>query len=77
MKIEILYPSCANLYGEATAVTYMRQCLPEAEFVLTELNDVPTFASEKVDMVFMGGLLQGIFPTQGSNPGLPHSKQTL
>ena len=22
-------------------------------------------------------LLQGIFPTQGSNPGLPHSRQTL
>lgn len=58
MKIEILYPSCANLYGEATAVTYMRQCLPEAEFVLTELNDVPTFASEKVDMVFMGGMTE-------------------
>ena len=58
MKIEILYPSCANLYGEATAVTYMRQCLPEAEFVLTELNDVPAFASEKVDMVFMGGMTE-------------------
>ena len=58
MKIEILYPSCANLYGEATAVTYMRQCLPETEFVLTELNDVPAFASEKVDMVFMGGMTE-------------------
>ena len=22
-------------------------------------------------------LLQGIFPTQGSNPALPHSRQTL
>ena len=22
-------------------------------------------------------LLQGIFPTQGSNPGLPHCRQTL
>ena len=22
-------------------------------------------------------LLQGLFPTQGSNPGLPHSRQTL
>jgi len=58
MKIEILYPSCANLYGEATAVAYMRQCLPEAEFVFTELNDVPSFASEKVDLVFMGGMTE-------------------
>ena len=58
MKIEILYQSCANLYGEATAVAYMRQCLPEAEFVFTELNDVPSFASEKVDLVFMGGMTE-------------------
>jgi CobQ-like glutamine amidotransferase family enzyme len=36
----------------------MRHCLPEAKFVLTELNDVPTFASEKVDMVFMGGMTE-------------------
>ena len=33
MKIEILYPSCANLYGEATAVAYMKQCLPQAKYV--------------------------------------------
>ncbi len=58
MKIEILYPSCANLYGEATAVKYMKQCLPQAEFVLTELKDVPAFAAEKVDMVFMGGMTE-------------------
>ncbi len=58
MKIEILYPSCANLYGEATAVRYMQQCLPQTEFVFTELNDVPTFAAEKVDMVFMGGMTE-------------------
>ena len=24
-----------------------------------------------------GSLLQGIFPTQGSNPGLPHRRQIL
>ncbi len=58
MKIEILYPSCANLYGEATAARYMQQCLPQAEFVFTELNDVPAFAAEKVDMVFMGGMTE-------------------
>lgn len=56
MKIEILYPSCANLYGEATAVKYMQQCLPQAELVCTELNEAPAFAAEKVDMVFMGGM---------------------
>ena len=29
-------------------------------------------------MVYIGhGILQGIFPTQGSNPGLPHCRQIL
>ena len=58
MKIEILYLSCANLYGEATAVEYMKQCLPQAELICTELNDEPVFAAEKVDMVFMGGMTE-------------------
>lgn len=60
MKIEILYPSCANLYGETTGVAYMKQCLPEAEFIYTELNDVPAFAKQKVDMVFMGGMTESM-----------------
>ena len=28
-------------------------------------------------MVILNSLLQQIFPTQGSNPGLPHCRQTL
>lgn len=58
MQIEILYPSCANLYGEATAVRYLAQCLPDAQFVYTELTDTPFFAKEKVDMVYMGGMTE-------------------
>ena len=58
MKIEILYPSCANLYGEATAVAYMKQCLPQAKFIDTELSDTPAFANEHVDMVYMGGMTE-------------------
>lgn len=58
MKIEVLYPSCANLYGEATAVKYLQQCLPQAEFIMTELDEEPAFAAEQVDMVFMGGMTE-------------------
>lgn len=60
MKIEILYPSCANLYGEATGAAYMRQCLPEAEFIYTELSDAPAFAGQRIDMVFMGGMTESM-----------------
>ena len=38
MQVEILYPSFANLYGEATAVRYLTQCLPEAEIIRTEIG---------------------------------------
>lgn len=58
MQVEILYPSFANLYGEATAVRYLTQCLPEAEIIRTELGQIPAFVKEKVDMVYMGGMTE-------------------
>ena len=58
MQMEILYPSFANLYGEATAVRYLTQCLPEATIIRTELGQVPAFVNEKVDMVYMGGMTE-------------------
>lgn len=58
MKIEILYPSCANLYGETKAISYLQQCLPEAEMIYTELSDTPAFAEGNVDMIFMGGMTE-------------------
>ena len=48
MKIEILFPAFANLYGEKVAVQYLAQCLPDAQFVETELTDTPAFAEENV-----------------------------
>ena len=59
MKIEILFPSFATLYGEKVAVQYLSQCLTQAEFVYTELTDTPAFVSEDVDMVFIGSMTEG------------------
>ena len=36
-----------------------------------------TLLSYLIDSCVFFFLLQGIFPTQGSNPGLPHRRQTL
>lgn len=58
MKIEILFPAFANLYGEKVAVSYLTQCLPDAEFISTELTDTPAFASEDVDMIFIGSMTE-------------------
>ena len=35
MKIEMLFPSFANLYGEKVVMRYFAKCLPEAEFMET------------------------------------------
>lgn len=58
MKIEILFPEFANLYGEMSSVQYLKQCLPEAEFVETHLNTEPVFAKEDVAMIFMASMTE-------------------
>lgn len=53
MKIEILYPQVCCLYGDKGNTMFLRQCLPDAEFVYTTLNDRPLFLSEEVDLCCM------------------------
>lgn len=60
MKVEILFPSVANLYGETVEVQYLKKCLPDAEFISTEINDTPAFASEEVDMIFMATMTESM-----------------
>ena len=54
MVIEYLYPEIANLFGDSANFKYLKQSLPDAEFVETALNDVPAFAQRKVDLIYMG-----------------------
>lgn len=54
MVIEYLYPEIANLFGDSANFKYLKQSLPEAEFVETALNDVPAFASREIDLIYMG-----------------------
>ena len=54
MKIEVLYPEIANLYGDHFQMEYLRQSLPEAVFYKTSLNSEPRFVTEDVDFLYMG-----------------------
>lgn len=56
MKIEILYPEVANLFGDMSNMKYLRQCLPEAEFIETSLQTEPAFVRERVDMIYLGAM---------------------
>ena len=53
MKIEVLFPEFANLFGDCWNWRYLKMCMPEAELVETHLEDEPRFATERVNMVIM------------------------
>lgn len=54
MVIEYLFPEIANLFGDSANFKYLKQSLPNAEFVETGLNDTPAFASREVSLIYMG-----------------------
>ena len=64
MKVKVKSLSCVRLFATPWAVACPRLLHPW-DFL---------GKSTEVGCHF---LLQGIFPTQGSNPGLPHCRQTL
>lgn len=53
MKIEILYPELCCLYGDKGNTLFLQKCLPDAEFIFTQLNDKPAFIGGDVDLCCM------------------------
>jgi len=53
MRIEIMYPELCCLYGDKGNTMFLQQCLPEAEFVFTQLNERPHFLDEEIDLCCM------------------------
>ncbi len=58
MRIEVLFPEICNLYGELANVRYLRESLPDAEFVETPFTGQPVFLTEDVDLVYMGTMTE-------------------
>ena len=58
MKIEVLFPEFATLFGDCWNWRYLARCLPEAEMIETGYGDEPHFVSEKVDMIIMGAMTE-------------------
>lgn len=53
MKIEILYPELCCLYGDKGNTKFLQQCLEDAEFIYTGLNEKPHFLTEDVALCCM------------------------
>jgi lipid II isoglutaminyl synthase (glutamine-hydrolysing) len=58
LTVEVLYPELANLHGDNANVGYLAQCRPDARVIRTGLTDTPAFASEAVDLVYLGALTE-------------------
>jgi len=58
LTIEMLFPEIANLHGDNFNITYLAQCRPDARIVRTSLTDTPAFATEAVDLVYLGPLTE-------------------
>ena len=58
MKIEILFPEFCNLFGDMYNMKYLKMCMPEAEFIETTLDEVPTFVNEDVNLIYLGPMTE-------------------
>lgn len=58
IKIEVLYPEFANLFGDMMNIRYLEKCMPKAQIIHTGLTDVPAFAKDKVSMIYMGPMTE-------------------
>ncbi len=56
MKIEVLFPEICNLYGDIQNMMYLKECLPEAEFINTGLDDEISFVNNDIDLVYLGSM---------------------
>ena len=56
MIVEILFSELCNFYGDPQNAEYLRQTLPDAQFICTGFRDTPFFASEKPDILYMGSM---------------------
>ena len=58
MKLEILFPEVANLYGDLQNPAYLRRSCGEIEIVETSLREKPRFLTEDIALVYMGSITE-------------------
>ena len=60
MKIEVLFPEVANLYGDLSNIEYLKKCLnDDVEIIETSLNDEPAFVKQNdINLIFMAGMTE-------------------
>lgn len=54
----MLFPEIGNLHGDNFNITYLAQCRPDATVIRTGLTDEPAFATQPVDLIYLGPLTE-------------------
>ncbi len=60
MVVEILFQEVCGLYGDSQNATYLQACLPDAKFIFTKLTDIPYFAENTPDIIYIGCMSESI-----------------
>ena len=58
IRIEVLFPEIANLYGDLENIEYLKKSYPEVEVVETHLTGEPEFMKETPSLIYMGTLTE-------------------
>lgn len=58
MKIEVLFPEVANLYGDPENIDFLKRCCSEAEVVEDNLVSEPYFVRNTPDLIYMGTMTE-------------------
>lgn len=57
-NIEVLFPEVCNLYGDIFNAKYLNKCIKDSKIIYTSLSDIPKFATEDVDMIYMAPMTE-------------------
>lgn len=60
MVIEILFNESCNLFGDGQNSKYLEATLPDARFVYTKITDVPYFADNDPDLIYIGSMSESV-----------------
>ena len=58
IRIEVLFPEIANLYGDLENIEYLKKSYPEVEVVETHLTGEPEFMKETPSLIYIGTLTE-------------------
>ena len=58
MIIEYLYSDVTSLYGDNFNIKYLSSCVKNCEVIYTNFNETPYFVDHKVDLIYMGSMME-------------------